>query len=99
MIEDKKSERPAFSGWPFTFIRVCFFCLLRERRTSRRPLFIRVDSILSPFGTLHRGMIHPLLIPLVSLVRGGLFFDRLVRRTRHTLGRIQSLCHGLPLWN
>jgi len=91
MIEGKRvkarSSRRAF------YFHRCFFrfCLLRKRRITRRHLFIRVDSILSPFDTLHRGMIHPLLIALVSLVRSGPLLNRFMRRTRRTLGRMTGL--------
>ncbi len=42
-------------------------------------------------------MIHPLLITLVRFIRGSLVLNRLMRRTRRTLRRIQSLCHDSPL--
>ena len=83
MIEGKKVKGPLFPAGLLLSSRLFFS--LRERRITRRDLFIRVDSILSPLGTLHRGMIHPLLIALVPFIRCRLFFNRLVGRTRRTL--------------
>ena len=71
--------------------------LLRENRTSRQILLIRMNTILSPLRTLHRGLVDLLFLGLTRHgARPNLVFNGLMRRPCRSLGA-QILFHTSPL--
>ena len=78
----QKEKSPA---GPRGFFSTSNIFLLRKHRITPGRLFIRQNPVLRALRTLHRGMVHPLLVALVPFIRSRLVFDRLMRRTRCTL--------------
>jgi aryl-alcohol dehydrogenase-like predicted oxidoreductase len=71
--------------------------LFRKNRITRCRLFVRVNPVLSAFGTLHCSVIHLLLIGLAYLSCAAICLNSFVGRTYAGLRRIHTLCHTSPL--